>query len=181
MNPDTLHYLNLFLGLGAILLQVVSVVVLLMLVFGARNSFLDFIKRNFLSLSFVVVLLATLFSLFYSEVINFVPCYLCWYQRIFMFPLVFLYGIALRHKDKTIERYTFPIIITGMLFALYQNFFYYFSENSLLPCDASGVSCYQRLISEFGGYISFPMLSLTIFFTVFVLVLINRFYKSEII
>jgi len=181
MNPDTLHYLNLFLGFGAILLQIVSVLALLMLVFRVQNIFLDFFKRHFLFLSFIVVLLATSFSLFYGEVVNFVPCYLCWYQRIFMFPLVFLYGIALRHKDKTIGRYTFPIIITGMLFALYQNFFYYFSESSSLPCDASGVSCYQRLISEFGGYISFPMLSLTIFFTALVLVLINRFYKSEII
>lgn len=181
MNPTTLHYLNWFLGLGAILLQIVSVLVLLMFVFGAKNSFLDFTKKNFLSLSFVVVLLATLLSLFYSEVVNFVPCYLCWYQRIFMFPLVFLYGVALKTRDRMVLKYTSPIVGVGILFALYQNFFYYFGESSSLPCDASGVSCYQRLISEFGGYISFPMFSLTVFFAVLVLILVAHFYKPEVV
>ena len=181
MNPETLHYLNLFLGLGAILLQIISVIALLMLFFGIRNVFLDFLKQHFLSLSFIVVLFATLLSLFYSLVIGFLPCYLCWYQRIFMFPLVFLYGVALRYKDKTVIKYAFPLATIGFLFAIYQNFFYYFSESSSLPCDASGVSCYQRLISEFGGYISFPMFSLTVFFAILVLISVAHFYKKEII
>jgi disulfide bond formation protein DsbB len=98
-----------------------------------------------------------------------------------MFPLVFIYGVALKFKDRVVARYTFPLVGIGTLFALYQNFFYYFGESSSLPCDASGVSCYQRLISEFGGYISFPMFSLTIFFTTLVLILVARFYKKEII
>ena len=181
MDFTNLHYLNLFLGFGAILLQILSVLALLMLFFRTHNIFLDFLKRYFLLLSFVFVLLASLLSLFYGEIVNFIPCYLCWYQRIFMFPLVFLYGIALWYKDKMVAKYTFPIVIVGLLFAIYQNFFYYFSESSSLPCDASGISCYQRLISEFGGYISLPMLSLTIFFTILILILINCFYKTEII
>lgn len=192
MTVETLHYFNLFLGLGAILLQIVLVVALLLLFFGPKkNIFLDFIEKHFLFLSFIVTFSAVVFSLFYSEIINFIPCYLCWYQRIFMFPLVFLFGIALWYKparnvsqnslggDKTVIKYALPLAFIGFLFAIYQNFFYYFGENSSSLCDTFGVSCYQRLISEFGGYISFPMFSLTIFSTILVLILIALFYKKD--
>jgi hypothetical protein len=67
----------------------------------------------------------------------------------------------------------------GFLISLYHNFFYYFGETSSLPCDASGVSCYQRLVSEFGGYISIPMLALTSFFALVAIVLVAHFYKKE--
>jgi hypothetical protein len=63
--------------------------------------------------------------------------------------------------------------------SLYQNFFYYFGENSALPCDATGVSCYQRLVSEFGGYISIPMLALTGFFSLLTILIVAHFYMKE--
>ena len=180
MSTETVHYLNIFLGSGAILLQIISVLALLMLILGMRNVFLDFLKQHFLSIGFIVTFFAVLFSLFYSEIINFVPCSLCWYQRIFMFPLVFLFGVAMYFKDKNIIKYVLPLASIGFLLAVYQNFFYYFSDSSSLPCDASGVSCYQRLISEFGGYISFPMFSLTTFLAILALIWVAHFYKKEI-
>ena len=181
MNPETVHYLNLFLGGGAILLQIISVAALLMLFFGPKqNSFLDFIDKHFLPIGFFLALSASLFSLVYSEIINFLPCYLCWYQRIFMFPLVFLFGIAMWVKDRKIVKYVLSLTCVGFVISVYQNFFYYFGEGSSLPCDASGVSCYQQLISEFGGYISIPMLALTSFFSILVLILIVHFYKKDL-
>jgi len=48
-----------------------------------------------------------------------------------------------------------------------------------LPCDATGVSCYQRLVSEFGGYISIPMMALTAFFGLLTLLMVVHFYKKE--
>lgn len=66
----------------------------------------------------------------------------------------------------------------GFVISMYQNFFYYFAAGSALPCDASGVSCYQRLISEFGGYISIPMLALTSFVAILTVVLVAHFYKK---
>ena len=181
MNPIPVHYLNIFLGLGAILLQILSVIALLVLFFGPKkNRYLDFINKHFLQITFLISLFSGLFSLVYSEIVHFIPCYLCWLQRVFMFPLVFLFGVALWDGDRKVIRYVLPLLSLGFLIAAYQNFFYYFGETSTLPCDASGVSCYQHLVSEFGGYISIPMLSLTSFFALLVLLLVvHRYNKNK--
>ena len=183
MNTDSVHYLNVFLGAGAILLQVFSVVALFLLFFrikgNIRNTYLDFINKHFLILSFFISLFASVFPLVYSEIINFLPCYLCWWQRIFMFPTFILFGTALWDKDRKVVRYAAPLLSLGLLISIYQNFFYYFGGNSSLPCDASGVSCYQQLVYEFGGYISIPMLALTAFFALLTLLAVAHFYKKE--
>src|SRR3989344_2931246 len=180
MNPENVHYLNMFLGTGAIVLQILSVLALSMLFLGLKeNKFLGFIDKHYLSIGFIISLFASLFSLVYSEIINFLPCYLCWYQRIFLFPMVFIFGVAIWHKDRKIVKYVLPLLSAGFLISVYQNFGYYFAETGSLPCDASGISCYQQLVSEFGGYISIPMLALTSFFGILTIVLVAHFYKKE--
>ena len=130
MNPITLHYLNLFLGFGAILLQVFSVVALFLLFFRSKeknkNFYLDFIDKHFLVFSFLLSLFASIFPLVYSEIVHFLPCYLCWWQRLFMFPLVFIFGVAFWDKDRKVARYALPLLCVGFLISVYQNFFYYF-------------------------------------------------------
>ncbi len=180
MNPEAIHYLNVLLGSGAIILQVFSVVALLFLFFGGkRNKFLDYLNKHFLVLSFLISLFASVFPLVYSEIIHFLPCYLCWWQRVFMFPTLFLFGTAFWDKDRKVIRYVASLLSLGFLISLYQNFFYYFGETSSLPCDASGVSCYQHLVSEFGGYISIPMLALTAFFALLTLLAVAHFYSQR--
>lgn len=183
MNPESIHYLNVFLGTGAIILQIFSVIALFLLFFRpkekSKNLFLDFIDKHFLILAFLITLFSSIFPLVYSEIIGFLPCVLCWWQRVFMFPLMFMFGIALWDKDKKVIRYALPLLCAGFLVSAYQNFFYYFGETSSLPCDASGVSCYQHLVSEFGGYISIPMLALSSFLGLLTVVLVAHFYKKE--
>jgi len=185
MNANTVYYLNLFLGSGAILLQIFSVVALFLLFFRSRekgrNFYLDFIDKHFLTLSFLISFFASIFPLVYSEIIHFPPCVLCWWQRIFMFPLVLIFGVAFWDKDRRVIRYALPLLCAGFLVSVYQNFFYYFGENSGLPCDATGVSCYQHLVSVFGGYISIPMLALTAFIGLLTLLAVAHFYKKEIV
>ncbi len=175
------HYLSLFLGLGAVGLQIVCVLTLLCLViFGKeKNFFLSFVKKNFLWLGLILSFVPAIFSLYYSEILNFAPCHLCWLQRIFLFPQVFLFAVALWKKDRGVFKYSLPLVIVGALISLYHNFFYYFGEASSLPCDSSGVSCYQHLISELGGYISIPMLSLTSFASLLTLLIVVHCYKQE--
>lgn len=183
MNPNTIHYLNVVLGLGVIITQVFCVVALFLLFFrskeNSKNFYLDFINKHFLILGFVFAFIASIFPLIYSEIIHFLPCVLCWWQRVFMFPLALMFGVALWDKDRKVIRYALPLLCAGFLVSVYQNFFYYFGENTNLPCDASGVSCYQRLVSEFGGYISIPMMALTAFFALLTLLAVAHFYKKE--
>jgi len=174
-----LHYLNFTLGLFSIILQFLSVLALIFLFFGPKeNKFLAFIKEHFLIIGFILSFFALVFSLFYSEVVGFLPCNLCWIQRIFLFPQVVLFGMAYFKKDKKVAHYSFPLLVVGFFVAIYQNFIYYFGGNSA-PCDSSGVSCVQRLISEFGGYISFPMLSLITFIALMTILVVARFYKKQ--
>ncbi len=181
MNPDTVHYLNMFLGFGAILLQIFSVATLGILFFGnKKHPILNFLDKHFLIIGFIVSLFAMVFSLVYSEVINFAPCYLCWWQRIFTYPLVLMFAIALWDKDKKVLRYSLPLLVVGFLFSIYQNLGYYFGEKGNTPCDSSGVSCYQQLVSEFHNYISIPMLALTVFFALITLCLVVHFRQKHI-
>ena len=181
MNFETIHYLNIFLGTGAIILQILSIAALFLLFLGPKkNSYLAFIDKHYLSLGFIISLSSSLLSLVYSEIIGFVPCYLCWYQRVFTFPLFLIFGVAIWYKDRKIVKYVLPLLSVGFIISVYQNFVYYFAADaSNLPCDASGVSCYQHLVSEFGGYISIPMLALTSFLSLITIVLVAHFYKKE--
>jgi len=180
MNSVTVHYLNMFLGAGAIFLQISAVLALFILFLGPKqNKFLGFIDRHYLNLGFIISLFASLFSLVYSEIIGYLPCYLCWYQRIFIFPLPFIFGAAIWTRDRKIVKYILPLLSVGFIIAVYQNFVYYFADTGNIPCDASGVSCYQQLVQEFGGYISIPMLSLTSFLALITLALVAHFYKKE--
>ena len=177
---NSVQYLNMFLGGGAILLQIFSVIALFLLFIGPKkNSYLAFLDKHYLTLGFIISLTASLFSLVYSEIVGWVPCYLCWYQRIFMFPLPLIFGVAVWAKDRKIVKYVLPLLSIGAVFSVYQNFYYYFGGGSSLPCDASGISCYKTLISAFGGYISFPMLSLSGYIALLTIVLVAHFYKKE--
>ena len=180
MSPSV-HYLNVFLGLGAIITQILCFFALVMLFFGSKkNAYLDFIKNHFLVLGFLISLLASVFPLVYSEIIHFLPCVLCWWQRVFMFPLLFLFGVAFWEKDRKVIKYVLPILSAGFLVSVYHNFNYYFAEvGSTAPCDASGVSCYQHLVSEFGGYISIPMMALTAFVALLTLLAVAHFYGKN--
>ena len=181
MNPENVHYLNVFLGTGAIFLQIFSVIALFLLFIGPKkNQYLDFIDKHYLKLGFLISLAASVFVLVYSEIIGYVPCYLCWYQRVCIFPLVFIFGVAMWYKDRKIIKYVLPLLSVGFLISIYMNLVYYFKADAAnIPCDATGASCYQQLIYEFGGYISMPMLALTTFVALLTVVLVAHFYKKE--
>ena len=104
-------------------------------------------------------------SLFFSEVMNFPACVLCWYQRICLYPLVIILGVGIWDKDRRIVRYACPFIVIGFLIALYQNLLYYHViSESLSPCK-QGISCTERQI-EWLGFISIPLLSMLSFIAI---------------
>ncbi|AIZ46565.1 disulfide bond formation protein [Deinococcus radiopugnans] len=78
-------------------------------------------RDNRLYLAWLVALAATLGSLYFSEVRGFRPCVLCWYQRIAMYPLAVILGIAALNSDFKIRRYVLPLAAVGWVVALIQN------------------------------------------------------------
>lgn len=101
-------------------------------------------------------------SLFFSEIMAFAPCSLCWYQRIFMFPLAIILLAGLFPFDGKIVRYALPLAIGGWLVAFYHTLLYAgIIPRSIQPCG-EGVSCSEAYIELF-GFLSIPLLSLIAF------------------
>ena len=177
MSYETIHYFNIVLGVGAILIALISVISFFVLFFGPKkNKFLSFIDTHFLEIGFLLSLSGTVFSLIYSEIINFAPCYLCWWARVFLYPQVVLFGMALWSRDRKVIHYVIPLLFLGFLVSLYHNLTYYFGDMSNAPCDATGVSCSQRLVSEFGGLVSIPSLSFAALLGLLMVVVVAHFY-----
>ena len=113
---------------------------------------------------------AALGSIFFSHVMGFAPCLLCWYQRIFLFPLALILAVGLFPFDRKAARYGLALAIPGWFVALYHNLLYSgIIPQELQPCS-SGVSCTEKYIDLF-GFITIPMLSLMTF-TILIAVLI---------
>jgi len=114
-------------------------------------------------ISFVVALAATLGSLYFSEVLGYPPCVLCWYQRIAMYPLVIIFGAALWWEDVNVSIYSLPLTAIGLTVAGYHNLLYYgLISDSITPCK-QGVSCTSKQV-ELMGFLTIPLMSLIGFF-----------------
>ncbi len=118
----------------------------------------------------LVAMLSTLGSLFFSEVMGLIPCELCWYQRIFMFPLAVILLVALHPLETRVVRYALPTAIIGLLFTLYHGLLFYgLIPESMQPCR-QGISCADDSMVLF-GLVPIPLLSLLAFATIIVLLL----------
>lgn len=121
----------------------------------------------------IIASVSTLGSLFFSEIMEFAPCALCWYQRIFMFPLVLILLVGLFPFDKSIIKYALPLALAGWGFAFYHYLLYSgFIPESLQPCS-QGVSCSETYLDLF-GFLTIPMLSLISFSTIVTLLFILK-------
>ncbi|MDX3959770.1 disulfide oxidoreductase [Aliarcobacter skirrowii] len=122
---------------------------------------------NYIFIAFLTSLIATLGSLFFSEVMNFVPCSLCWYQRIFMYPLVFIFLANLLYPDKSVLKYSLPLVIVGLGISIYHNLLILkIIPETLSPC-VQGVPCSVDYLNWF-GFITIPSLSFIAFLTILI-------------
>lgn len=142
--------------------------------FWGRQNITTWGGKNAILLSFIIVLAATLGSLFYSEIAGYEPCKLCWFQRILMYPQTVLIGIALFKKDKGIVDYVIALSVIGALVAGY----HYLLQVGVFPeaaCDVVGysVSCAKLFVMQF-GYITIPMMSFTAFLLITLFMFVNK-------
>ena len=140
---------------------------------------LDSSGSTFIFLAFLTSLIATLGSLFFSEIMNFIPCSLCWYQRIFMYPLVFLFVINLLFPDDKIFKYAFPLVLVGWVISIYHNLLMFkIIPEKLSPC-VQGVPCSVDYINWL-GFITIPLLSFFAYTIILILLIIlKRNIKNE--
>jgi disulfide bond formation protein DsbB len=124
-------------------------------------------KLNWMILlaAWLVAVVATASALFIGEVMMMVPCQLCWYQRIFMFPLAIVLGMACFSDDRRGAVYALPLAVGGLLIAAYHTLLVAgLVPKSWIPCSA-GVSCADQKLEILNG-IQIPWLSLVAFFII---------------
>ena len=123
--------------------------------------------------SWIVAALSVLGALFFSEVMELPPCVLCWYQRIFMFPLVILLPLGLFPFDPKVTRYAMPLAAVGWAIALWHVLLVWrVIPEAAAPCTR-GVPCSDVQV-EWLGFVNIPLLSLLAFSTILALLFAAR-------
>lgn len=123
-----------------------------------------FLAPSRLWLAALVALTSTAGSLVYSEVYNFEPCRLCWYQRIAMYPLGLILAIAAWKRDWAVRRYAVSLGGVGAVLAAYHYALQTFPGLDSGACSV-GVPCTAKYVNEL-GFISIPFMALSGFLAV---------------
>src|SRR3989344_2393163 len=126
------------------------------------------IKQNIVYIALIQAIIATLGSLYFSEIRHFTPCILCWYQRVLMYPLTIIITVGILKKDKGLYQYVLPISILGTIVALYHVLLQKgILPEAIAPCTL-GASCTTKFVGYF-GFITIPVMSLTAFIVISVI------------
>ncbi|XKF65269.1 disulfide bond formation protein B [Virgibacillus necropolis] len=136
------------------------------------------ISQLSLYMAWLISVVATLGSLYFSEIRGFVPCELCWYQRILMYPLSLILGIATFQNDRSVKKYVLPIAVIGWSISL----FHYLEQKvpgfaAIKPC-ANGVPCSAEYINWL-GFITIPFLAMVAFTLIIIFMIIIRKPKNN--
>ncbi|MCD6726252.1 MAG: disulfide bond formation protein B [Solirubrobacteraceae bacterium] len=175
-RSDWTDLVSTLLAAGAVVLQVtlgaLLVLALLSLAWRPARDFLadmrDLLGTRAIWLAWALALTATLGSLFFSEVSHFIPCRLCWYQRIAMYPLaVILLVAALRRSSREALLYAIAFPLVGGAVSIWHLYIEANPGAESASCKI-GAPCSTKWIDEF-GYVTIPMLALSAFATIAVL------------
>lgn len=128
--------------------------------------------------AWVTSLIAMIGSLFFSERMGFIPCTLCWYQRILMYPLVLFLGIAFYRNDRDIWKYILPISVLGILTSSYHYALQKLPALNEFSACTSGVPCSGQYINWF-GFITIPFLALIAFIIITGMMLVLILWKRK--
>lgn len=177
MTTDTLNQL---LGTGTLALQVITIGLFVAYFLRKKIAGLDDVIRQVgavaMPVAFVLTLVSAALTLYYSDILGFEPCPLCWWQRIFLYPQVVLFALAL-WKGVSVRLISVVFSVIGFGFAIYHHALQMLPAGSL-PCPATGPSCAAITFVEY-GYITYPLMAGTLFAFLIVLMLAHRARTTE--
>jgi Disulfide bond formation protein DsbB len=154
-----------------------AVIVLILAARFGRNErvdlLLDDIARVGLWLAWLVAVVTTLGSLYFSEIAHFTPCKLCWYQRIAIYPLSLTLLVAALRRDRRVGWYVIPVATVGAALAAYHTQLQAFPRQHSGFCTTTE-PCTVRYVWEF-GFVSLPFMALSAFvFVITITMLVGR-------
>ena len=150
-------------ALGALTLVALGLVALALMALAVRagreslDRGLGGHARTLLAFAWTVATIATVGSLYLSEGIGFEPCELCWYQRIAMYPLVVVLGVAFLRRDPAVWKTAVPLALAGALVSAYHVAIQYRPSLEVTQCSGA-TPCSMRFFALY-GFVSIPVMA----------------------
>ena len=170
-----MHALITAMALGSIALDLAVLAAISMLLrAGGRDHLIRLVRSYGLLGLFVLSTLSIVATLLLQYADLLAPCILCWWQRIFMYPIAIISLLALI-KGRTlsdIADYVLALSVLGACVALYQHLLQILPSGSLVPCDSTN-DCAARLVFEF-GFVTIPWMALSIFALIALIAVLGR-------
>lgn len=136
-----------------------------------------FLRPNAYPSAFFLAFIASVASLFLSEVLHFQPCVLCWYQRIAMYPQVVLLYVAQLRREQVLTPYLIIVNIIGSFISLYHYSLHILPRTmvSVMPCSTQfgGVPC-DKGYDFYFGFMTFPLMAWSVFTLITFLLIISQ-------
>jgi disulfide bond formation protein DsbB len=167
------------LGIGTLGIHIAILAIIVLIATKRDRFFSRWVHQHGFNIGFIFATLSLIMSLIFSDVYLVEPCKLCWIQRICHYPLVLIFLIGWKYKDPRAWTYSFWLSIIGLYFAIRQIFLQFnISDGSTADCVVGpGADCSAVHMLEF-GYITFPLMSATLFVCVILLSLVYFRYKK---
>jgi disulfide bond formation protein DsbB len=167
-----------FLSYLIVLADILAVILFIILVTPLKNrgngkKIAEFFGDNAVLLAFLVATASVLGSLFFSQIAQFQPCLLCWWQRILLYPQAAILLVALIAKKDDVRKYCLTLSWIGAAVSAYHTYLQ-FGGTSLGNCDVGGVSCEHVYFVQY-GYVTIPTMALT----AFVLIILFLSFKKK--
>lgn len=170
---------NKIIAGGVVFLQFISLYLIFSLIFKKDPIGISTLFGKYFKIIGIIISLASIaLSLFYSEIIGFPPCKLCIIQRILMYPQLLFFTLAIYLKKNIFTKISIIFSSLGILVSI----FHYLVEMGIFSsstiCGATGPSCAERYVFEF-GYISIPLMAGTGFLFILLTFLVNKRFPQQ--
>lgn len=162
--PPYVSDLIFAMALGTILVDAAIVLCLLALLFKrGRRAVVPFVRSSALLIVVVLSVVSVAGTLVMQYAGALAPCLLCWWQRVFMYPIALIALIAFFKNERfaKIADYVLALSVIGALVALYQHLLQVLPQGALIPCDATN-DCAVRSVFEF-NFVTIPWMAFTVF------------------
>lgn len=174
-----IHTINLIYATAGLLVLAATLVLIYDYFYNHQKLYKQFVAPYVWPIIMLTTFGSVATTLLYSEVFGFIPCSLCWLQRVALYPQALLVLVAFRLKDTVqFPLYGMALSVFGFLVAVYQYIYQAVPsevlQSGLMPCLADGSADCSKKIIEVYGFVTFPFLSAVLFAFLFVLYLHMR-------